>query len=107
MAGVGIEGAIVVTAAERRGLEDRCCHGDHSCWGGGGVRVGRAAGLSRLLRLLKGDAENGQRCGVVVAFTAAELRGVVEYGRHLMLGGGAGMGVPGSPSGRHYTKARG
>ena len=70
VAGVGIEGAIVVTAAERRGLEERCCHGYHSCWGMV-VRVGRAAGLSWLLRLLEGDAENGQRCGVVVVFTAA------------------------------------
>ena len=35
------------------------------------LRIARGAGLSRLLRLLEGDAENGQRCGVVVVFTAA------------------------------------
>ena len=51
------------------------------------LRIARGAGLSRLL---EGDAENGQRCGVVVAFTVAVLRVVVEYGRRLMLGGGNG-----------------
>lgn len=46
--------------------------------------------MSWLSQLLGDGGESGQRCGVVVAVTAAELRGVVEYGRRLMLGGGNG-----------------